>query len=84
MKTYRKLKKNNLYSFICFFVYLGLVNKIEQGITDHTEFLNYNNEMEKWLTNANETLEDCTGFGDENDTKQKLQAIIVRSTNFLS
>lgn len=35
--------------------------------------------MEKWLTNANETLEDCTGFGDETDTKHKLQAIIVRT-----
>lgn len=33
--------------------------------------------MEKWLTNANETLDECTGFGDENDTKQKLQAITV-------
>lgn len=55
----------------------GLVAKIEKGITDHTEFLNYKQEMDKWLAAANETLDECTGIGDENETQQKLSAITV-------
>ncbi|XP_031632357.1 nesprin-1 isoform X5 [Contarinia nasturtii] len=53
----------------------GLVAKIEKGITDHTDFLNYKKEMDIWLANANETLEECAGIGDENETRQKLLAI---------
>lgn len=60
-----------------YFIFIGLVGKIEQSITDHTEFLNYKNEMDNWLINANETLDECTGIGDENETRQKLQAITV-------
>lgn len=55
----------------------GLVAKIEKGITDHTEFLNYKQEMDKWLANANETLDECTGIGNEDETRHKLQAITV-------
>lgn len=33
--------------------------------------------MDKWLANANETLEECAGIGDENETRQKLLAITV-------
>lgn len=59
----------------CFRV--GLVAKIEKGITDHTEFLNYKKEMDKWLATANETLDECAGIGDEPETRQKLLAITV-------
>lgn len=62
---------------ICFVFFVGLVAKIEKGITDHTEFLNYKKEMDKWLANANQTLDECAGIGDENDTRQKLLAITV-------
>lgn len=60
-----------------YFIFIGLVSKIEKSITDHTEFLNYKNEMDNWLTNANKTLDECTGIGDENETRQKLHAITV-------
>lgn len=33
--------------------------------------------MDKWLANANETLDECAGIGDENETRQKLLAITV-------
>lgn len=33
--------------------------------------------MNKWLANANETLDKCSGIGDENETRQKLLAITV-------
>lgn len=60
-------------------VYVGIVAKIEKGITDHTEFINYKNEMEKWLAVANETVDKCTGIGDEDEIKQKLLGITVCS-----
>lgn len=60
-----------------YFVFVGLVAKIEKGITDHTEFLNYKKEMDKWLATANETLDECAGIGDEPETRQKLLAITV-------
>lgn len=50
---------------------------MEKNLSDHTEFLNYKNEMDKWLTKANETLESCFGIGTENETKQKLEAVTV-------
>lgn len=60
-----------------YFIFIGLVAKIEKRMTDHTEFINYKNEMDKWLANANETLDECAGIGDENETRQKLLAITV-------
>lgn len=65
-----------------FFFYLdtGLVAKIEKNLTDHTEFLNYKEEMNKWLAIATDTLDSCAGIGDEGETRQKLQNITV-STN---
>lgn len=60
-----------------YFILIGLIAKIEKGISDHTEFLNYKKEMDKWLTKANEILDECAGIGDENETRQKLLAITV-------
>lgn len=53
--------------------------KIEKNLTDHTEFLNYKKEMDKWLANANETLENCAGIGNEPETRQKLTAVTVNT-----
>lgn len=44
---------------------------------DHTEFLNYKTEMDKWLAIANDTVEDCSGTGTELETKQRLNTINV-------
>lgn len=59
----------------------GLVAKVEKNLSDHTEFLNYKNEMDKWLAKANETLESCFGIGTENETKQKMEAVTVSVNN---
>lgn len=58
-------------------IFVGLIAKIEKRITDSIDFLNYKKEMDKWLANANETLDECAGIGDENETRQKLLAITV-------
>lgn len=55
----------------------ALVAKIEKNLTDHTEFLNYKEEMDKWLAIANDTLEECAGIGNEVDTRKKLAAVTV-------
>lgn len=59
----------------------ALVAKIEKNLTDHTEFLNYKEEMDKWLAIANDTLEECAGIGNEAETRQKLAAVTV-STDY--
>lgn len=51
--------------------------KIEKNLTDHTEFLNYKEEMDKWLAVANDTLDECAGIGNEAETRQKLAAVTV-------
>ena len=61
---------------------LGLVSKVEKNLSDHTEFLNYKNEMDKWLANANEVLFKCGGIGDVKQTQQKLDTITVSYANF--
>lgn len=33
--------------------------------------------MDKWLDIANDTLDKCTGIGNEDETKQKLLSITV-------
>lgn len=68
---------------ITFFEFIGVVAKIEKNLTDHTEFLNYKNEMDKWLAIANETLENCAGIGNEPDTRQKLTTVTVMHYLFL-
>lgn len=71
---------------VCLYTFLisnfaGLVAKVEKNLSDHTEFLNYKNEMDKWLAKANETLESCFGIGTENETKQKMEAVTVSVIN---
>lgn len=69
--------------YYCYFVLMravfltGLVAKIEKNLTDHTEFLNYKKEMDKWLANANEILDNCAGIGNAEETRRKLQEINV-------
>lgn len=63
--------------------FTGLVAKVEKNLSDHTEFLNYKNEMDKWLAKANETLENCFGIGNENETKQKMEAVTVSDQSYL-
>lgn len=63
----------NFLYYLC----LGLVAKIEKNLTDHTEFLNYKHEMDKWLEVANDTLENCAGIENEEETRQKLITITV-------
>ncbi|KAL5279677.1 hypothetical protein ACFFRR_003964 [Megaselia abdita] len=53
----------------------GLVSKIEKSLSDHTEFLNYKNEMDNWIKKANEVLADCTGEGDLNMISNQLETI---------
>lgn len=55
----------------------ALVAKIEKNLTDHTEFLNYKEEMDKWLAIANDTLDECAGIGNEAETRQKLTSVTV-------
>lgn len=55
----------------------GLVAKIEKNLTDHTEFLNYKKEMDKWLEIANDTLDNWDGIETEEETRQKLITITV-------
>lgn len=59
------------------FFRIGLVSKVEKNLSDHTEFLNYKNEMDKWLANANEILDDCGGIGDAQQTQHKLDTVTV-------
>lgn len=54
-----------------------MVAKVEKNLSDHTEFLNYKNEMDKWLAKAYETLEGCGGIGNEADIKRKLETVNV-------
>lgn len=54
-----------------------MVAKVEKNLSDHTEFLNYKNEMDKWLAKAYETLEGCGGIGNEIEIKQKLETVNV-------
>lgn len=62
-----------------FLIFLtGLVSKVEKNLSDHTEFINYKKEMDKWLSNANETLAECLGVGDQQSTQIKLSSINVR------
>lgn len=72
-----------MFEFVYFSICLltGLVAKVEKNLSDHTEFLNYKNEMDKWLAKANETLEGCFGIGTENETKQKMEAVTVSVIN---
>lgn len=53
----------------------GLVSKVEKNLSDHTEFLNYKNEMDKWLAAANNTLDDCSGVGDVHETQRQVDAV---------
>lgn len=62
---------------------IGLVSKVEKNLSDHTEFLSYKNEMDKWLANANETLDDCGGIGDAQQTQQKLDAVNVSVPTYI-
>lgn len=55
----------------------GLVSKVEKNLSDHTEFLNYKNEMEKWLASANESLDDCSGVGDVHETQRQVDSVNV-------
>lgn len=73
---------NSMWLNYRIFLYLdtGIVAKIEKNLTDHTEFLNYKEEMNKWLAIATDTLDSCAGIGNEEETRQKLQNITV-STN---
>lgn len=72
-----------LYVCAVFFIFLGLVSKVEKNLSDHTEFLNYKNEMDKWLANANDILDDCGGIGDVQQTQQKLDTVNVSGVNFM-
>lgn len=71
----------SLFNHRCLLHFSGLVAKVEKNLSDHTEFLNYKNEMDKWLAKANETLESCFGIGNENETKQKMEAVTVSVAN---
>lgn len=62
----------------------GLVSKIEKSLSDHTEFLNYKNEMDNWIKKANEILADCTGEGDLNMISNQLETINVSSCLILN
>lgn len=78
----------NIYSLrVCMlarlFIFLGLVSKVEKNLSDHTEFLNYKNEMDKWLGNANDILDDCGGIGDVQQTQHKLDTVNVSGANFM-
>lgn len=66
---------NHIHLSIWFII--GLVSKVEKNLSDHTEFLNYKNEMDKWLAKANDILDDCGGIGDAQQTQQKLDTVNV-------
>lgn len=66
-----------MYLFINCVPLSGLVSQVEKNLSDHTEFLNYKHEMDKWLVNANESLNECSGVGDVHETQRQLETVNV-------
>lgn len=71
------IRSGSHFEYVFCYLDTGLVAKIEKNLTDHTEFLNYKEEMNNWLAIATDTLDSCAGIGDEGETRQKLQNITV-------
>ncbi|XP_025834538.1 nesprin-1 isoform X2 [Agrilus planipennis] len=57
----------------------GLVSRIQKNLTDHSEYSKIKEDLEKWLNTAFGTVEECTGLGDENEIKEKLETLQVVS-----
>lgn len=55
----------------------GLVAKIEKNLSDHTEFLNYKNEMDAWIEKAQHILDGCNGEGDIQQIVQQIDTVNV-------
>uniref|UniRef100_A0A1B0C1F9 KASH domain-containing protein n=1 Tax=Glossina palpalis gambiensis TaxID=67801 RepID=A0A1B0C1F9_9MUSC len=58
----------------------GLVARIEKNLSDHTEFLNYKNEMDAWILKAQEILNGCNGKGDMQSITQQIETINALSS----
>lgn len=58
-------------------MFLGLVSKIEKNLSDHTEFLNYKNEMDAWIEKAQQVLDSCNGDDDIQKLAQQIETINV-------
>lgn len=55
----------------------GLVSKIEKNLSDHTEFLNYKNEMDAWIEKAQQVLDNCTDDDDVEKLAQQIETVNV-------
>lgn len=64
-------------------MFLGLVSKIEKNLSDHTEFLNYKNEMDAWIEKAQQVLDSCNGDDDIQKLAQQIETINVSLINLL-
>ncbi|XP_037820489.1 nesprin-1-like, partial [Lucilia sericata] len=53
----------------------GLVSKIEKNLSDHTEFLNYKNEMDAWIEKAQQVLDSCNGDDDVQKLAQQIETV---------
>lgn len=71
-------------SILMYFFYLlsGLVAKIEKNLSDHTEFLNYKNEMDAWIEKAQHILDGCNGEGDIQQITQQIETVNVSCCYF--
>lgn len=52
-----------------------MVSKIEKNISDHSEFMKAKEELEKWIKNARESVQECVGEGDLPWIQNKVQAL---------
>lgn len=55
----------------------GLVAKIQKNLANHTEFLNYKNEMDAWIARAQDILDECNGEGDFDQIASQLDTVNV-------
>ena len=57
----------------------GLVLKIEKNLSNHGEFLQAKEKLEKWLQSTHGVVQGCLGEGDETNLKDKLDRITIVS-----
>jgi nesprin-1 len=57
-----------------------LLAKVQKSLSDHTGFIKEKQDLEEWLNRAEGTLQDCSGFGNEASTKEKLETVQMVST----
>ncbi|CAG7726205.1 unnamed protein product [Allacma fusca] len=58
----------------------ALQSRTHKKLADHTEFLKAKKEIEEWLSRAEGTIQDCSGFADEPIMRENLDTIQTVAT----